>query len=420
MEIVNTLAAAKRRPPPLRRLPKAMAGGALALVTSAGLIWFMGRGPHGQAQARPDDSSEAVVAVSRIERADLAREITIQAEFRPMQEIDLHAKVAGYLQKILVDIGDHVEAGQLIAVLENPELQADFECAQARVKRSQAEVKRAEAAYHETHLAFTRLSSVNQDQPNLIAEQEIDTALAKDIAAASTLAAASQQVQVAQSEAEKFGTLLRYSRITAPFAGVITKRFADPGALIQAGISSSTQAMPLVRLSENARLRLVFPVSVSYVSYVKAGDPVEIEVESLQRSLRGVVARFSRSVDTATRTMNTEVDVQNPDLSLIPGAYATVRLTLDRRQNVLAAPVQAVSQKSPPTVLVVSQDGVIEERQVTLGMETPQKVELLSGVRENELVLIGSRALVKLGQKVIAKPVVIDLSTPSPDKVPKV
>src|SRR5262249_11127974 len=153
------------------------------------------------------------------------------------------------------------------------------------------------------HLSYSRLLAVDKSRPNLIAQQELDTALAKDRTAESGLAAAKDQVEVSRAELNKLKTMLKYCRITAPFSGTITKRYANPGALIQAGVSSSTQALPLVRLSQNDRLRLAFPVSVSSVSKVKVGDPVEIHIESLQRNMAGEIARFTRKVESATRTM---------------------------------------------------------------------------------------------------------------------
>ena len=343
------------------------------------------------------------VAVAKVTREDLAQELVVDAEFRPYEEIDLHAKVAGYLEKINVDIGDRVEAGQLLAVIEVPELADEIARAGAQLKHSEQEVKRAQAAYDEAHGAYTRLVAVEKSQPNLIAQQDLDTSQGKDLAAESTLAGAKDQVEVARSELNKLKTMLKYSHITAPFPGVITKRYADPGALIQAGISSSTQAMPLVRLSQNDRLRLAFPVSVSFVSKVKVGDPVEIHVDSMHKVFAGTVARSTRKVETATRTMEVEVDVANTDLELIPGMYASVALRLDRRDKSLVVPVEAVSRQKSATVFVVNSENKIEERTVKLGLETPHKLEVLAGLRENDLVMIGSRTQVKPGQQVEPK-----------------
>ncbi len=328
-----------------------------------------------------------------VTRQDLAKELSVQAEFRPYQEIELHAKVAGYLQQIGVDIGDRVRAGDAIATLEVPELKEDL-------ARGEALAQRAAANYKEAHVNYTRLLNVNHTQSNLVAQSDLDAAEARD-------AAATAAVAEAKSELEKYRTLEAYTRITAPFDGVITKRFADPGALIQAGTSSSTQAMPLVRLSQIDRLRLDFPVSITYAAAIAVGDPIEIVLGD-NRRLPGTVARISHRITTETRTMMAEIDVPNPDLKLIAGMYVTVGLKLDRRVHTLAVPVEAVSGTKQPTVYVINGNHQIEERPVQLGIETPTKYEVLSGVREGELVMIGNRAQVHIGQKVTTK--LVDLA----------
>lgn len=345
------------------------------------------------------------IAVSKVTREDLNEELVCNAELRPYQEIDLHAKVAGYLENISVDIGDRVQAGQLLATIEVPELADDIQRAKAALERNEQEVARAQAAYEEAHLVYTRLAAVDKAQPNLIAQQELDAGIEKDRTAASALAAAKAEVDVSRAEIAKLQTMLKYSQIVAPFSGIITRRYADPGALIQAGISSSTQTLPLVRLSQNNRLRLDIPVSVSYVSRIDLGGPVEIHVDSCAKSLTGKIARSTRKVDTATRTMDVEVDVPNEDLKLIPGMYASVAVRLDHRDKVLAVPVEAVSRQATATVFVVNKNNIIEERVVSLGLETPHKLEVLSGLSENELVMIGNRTQVKPGQLVEPKPV---------------
>jgi RND family efflux transporter MFP subunit len=334
------------------------------------------------------------VAVARVTREDLTQELVCDAELRPYQEIDLHAKVAGYLQTIKVDIGDRVKAGQLLATLEVPELLDELHNAMATEQK-------AEADYTNAHRIYGRLAAVNKQHPNLVAQQELDTADAKDRTTAASIAAS-------KADVAKYNTLEDYTRITAPFDGVITKRYADPGALIQAGTASSTQTLPLVRLSQNDRLRLDIPVSVSYVSRVKVGDPVEIRVDSYGTTLTGTIARSTRKVETATRTMEVEVDVPNADLRLIPGMYASVVLRLEHREKALVVPVEAVSRQKSCTVFVVDKEGKIEERTISLGLETPRKIEVLAGLNENDLVMIGSRTQVKPGQKVEPKLIAVN------------
>jgi RND family efflux transporter MFP subunit len=325
------------------------------------------------------------VAVVKVDREDLYKEITIPAEFRPYNEVELHAKVSGYVKQINVDIGDKVEPGELLAVLEIPELQDELDHAYATQQRAAAD-------YKDAHLAYTRLLEVNKTHPNLIAQQDLDTAEAKDATAQGSLAGAKSDVQ-------KYRTLVSYTRITAPFGGIVTKRYADPGALIQAG-TSSQQAMPLVRVSDTNLLRLDFPVSVDYVRGIRLGAPAAVIVDSLgKRAFDGKIARFSGEIDDSTRTMIVEMEVPNPTLELIPGMYATVEIKVDQREHVLAIPVEAVSSGSQ-SVLVVNAANKVEERSVKFGIETPSKYEVVTGLQEGDLVMLGNAAQVPPGQRV--------------------
>jgi RND family efflux transporter MFP subunit len=332
-----------------------------------------------------------MAAVASVEREDLCREVEIPAEFRPYVEVELHAKVSGYLQRINVDFGDRVKAGQLLAVLEVPELKDELDAAMAAEKR-------AEADYRDAHLIYQRVRGVNQEHPNLVAQQDIDNAEAKD----SVTAAA---VSAAKADVEKYQTLFGYTQITAPFEGVITRRYADPGALIQAGTASG-QAKPVVRVSDNYHLRLDFPVSVEYVKYIKDGDRVEARVDSLGGKMySGVITRFTHEVNEDTRTMTTEIEVANPNLELTPGMYAAVVLKIQRRPDALAVPIEAVSSGSKPSVYLINGNNEIEERAVRLGMETATRYEILSGLKEGDKVVIGSRSEFHAGEKVEPKPV---------------
>ncbi len=377
------------------------------MMTAAGaLLWNL-----------PARAETPVVAAARVERGEVAREVSFEAEMRPFQEVELHAKVTGYLQKLTVDAGDEVKEGQVIATLEVPELMMEIEHAEATQRRSKAEIDRAEASFEEVHQVYNRLLATDKAQPHLIAQQDIDAAKARDRSAQAAIDSAKEQANVADADVKKLKATLEYSRITVPFTGVITKRYADPGALIQAG--TSTGAMPVVRLSENDKLRLVFPVSLSYVSQVKVGDPVEIRVPSLNRVLKGTVARFSRKVETATRTMDTEVDVPNKDLSLIPGIYATAVLKADSKGGVLLAPVEGVLRdKNESSVYVINKDHKIEARKVVLGRETPTRLEIREGVTENEMILVGDRTRVQPGQLVEPK-LVEPAVTAEESKAPK-
>lgn len=336
-----------------------------------------------------DASAGTVVAVTAVKREDLAKEITAPGEFRPYTEVNVYAKVAGYVSRIDVDVGDQLTRGQQIALLEVPEIKDDLDHALATYQRNEAD-------YKDAHLAYTRLLAANGEHPSLIAQQDLDSGEAKDAAAAGTLAAA-------KADVEKYRTLNDYTRITAPFGGVITKRYADPGALIQAGTTSNTQAMPLVRISDNRRLRLDFPVSVDYVARIRPNSPVTVRVESLGgRTFAGTIARFTHRIDESTRTMMAEVDVANDALDLVPGMYATVTLAIDQHPKVLAVPVEAVPSGAK-TVFVVNSDQRLEERPIKLGLETATKYEVLAGLNEGDRVVVGNSAQLQAGQQVEAK-----------------
>jgi RND family efflux transporter MFP subunit len=234
--------------------------------------------------------------------------------------------------------------------------------------------------------------------------------------AKSHIIACEQHIRVAQAEQARFTTVYKYSVITAPFAGVVTKRYANIGSLIQAGTASQTQAMPVIRLSENGLLRLALPVPESAVPQIHLGETVTVKVSALNRSFPGRVARFEDRVDQSTRTMKTEVDVPNPTLLLVPGMYAEVDLTTEQRKNVLSVPMEAVEGSgASASVYVVQPSGAIQIVPVRLGIENAQRIEVRAGdLREGDDVVVGSRAGLKAGGKV--QPKVITLAADSAPK----
>ena len=167
---------------------------------------------------------------------------------------------------------------------------------------------------------------------------------------------------------------------------------------MQAGTSSSTQAMPLARLSQDDLFRLVIPVPESYVKYIRIGDPVQVRVPSLDKVVPGKVARFSVDVTADTRTMHTEVDVLNPAHVLMPGLYAEAILTLERKNSALVVPLQAVNQAGgQATIFLVDPNSTLQERKITLGLETATDAEVLSGLNEGDRVVVSDRSALKAG-----------------------
>jgi RND family efflux transporter MFP subunit len=349
-----------------RRL--ALAG--LAAVSLASTLVLSGCG------AGAGNAEVHTVAVARTERTRLSNSMTLQGEFYPFQDVMIHAKVSGYVNPIRVDIGDRVKAGELLATLEVPELKDQLEGADASARR-------AEAEHAIAHLNYQRLVDVNKSQPNLVAQQDLDDANAKDSATEAAQA-------TANAEADRFKTLSDYTRVLAPFDGVITKRFVDNGTLVEAGTSSNTG--PVVELAQSDMLRLRFPVPEAETPLVHVGGDVGVAVDALHRVFTGKIARDSWDIDRSTRTMIVEVEVPNPEGAFKAGMYASVTLSVRDAEGVLAVPLQALSAGDAPTVLVVGKDDRIEERGVVVGMRTASLAEIRSGLSEGDLVVIGDRS----------------------------
>ena len=354
--------------------------------------------------------------ITLVWRGEISNTLSIAGEFLPYQEVELHAKVAGYIRKINVDIGDRVRSGQVLALLEVPELTAQVQGADAGVRHSQDEIFRAqnevardEADHAALHAAALRLKQAAESRPGLIAAQELENAQAKDRAseaqveaAKSALSAARQQLDVAKANHSQVSAMSDYSRIIAPFDGVVTWRYADTGALVQAGTSSNS-AQPVVKIAQVNTLRLRIPVPESVASSVHSGALADIAVQATGEHFTGAVTRSTGALDRATRTEQVEIDVPNQKLRLAPGMFANVVLGMQKHSDALMIPVQALSRADSPTVLVVGNDNRVETRAVRTGLEDANSVEIVSGLKEGERVIVANLGSYQAGELVDPK-----------------
>ena len=370
------------------------------------------------------EAPEAVpVGVTRAIRIPLERQLTLSSELVPFQEIDVYAKESGYVKDLNVDYGTHVAKGQLLAVLEIPELEAQLQQDQAAIKNmaeqvthAGKELNRVEAQHQVAHLQYDRLKTVADSKPGLVAQQEVDDWQGKDLAleaqvegSKSALESAQSELAQAQARLKHDQVLYDYSRITAPFAGVVTERYANLGTLMQAGTSSSTQALPLVKLSQDDLFRLVIPVPETDAAHIRVGDPISVRITALNKTFPGKVTRFSVDVKSETRTMHTEVDVPNPKHELIEGMYAEATLQLEHKNAALAVPLEAVDHVGDRTsVMVVNPANRIDERTVTLGMQNASYAEVQTGLRDGEQVVVSDRGALKPGE--LVRPKTVDLT----------
>ncbi len=231
--------------------------------------------------------------------------------------------------------------------------------------------------------------------------------MAKDQAAAaqvdaakSGLSATEQQLGVSQADQLHYSSLADYSRITAPFNGVVTWRYADTGALIQAGTSNSG-SMPVVKLAETDVLRLRLPVPESLAPFVHVGDTAQIQVQALNRTFSGKVTRDTAALDPSTRTLQVEIDVPNPKSQLEPGMYAQVTLDIERVGDALVVPIQAIDQSGgQPAVMLVDSSNHVQRRVVQVGITTSNRTEILSGLQAGDKVIATNLSSYRAGELV--------------------
>jgi RND family efflux transporter MFP subunit len=401
-------------PSPVRWLP----------IASLLLLGAVSIGCHRSQSSAPISLPVAPVVLP--ERASLSTKLEVAGELLPYQEVELHAMVSGYIRNISVDIGDRVRKGQVLATLEIPELVAQVEGAQSGVLRSQQDVLSAKSAvlreqadHTALHAAYQRLKQAAADRPGLIAQQELDDAQAKDSssaaqvdAAKANLSAMQQALGAAQANHRRYTSLADYAQITAPYSGVVTWRYADTGALVQAGTSSAS-AQPVVKLAETDILRLRLPVPAALAAYVHIGDPAQIRIESTGEELTGKVARTTGELDTATRTLQVEIDLDNADNKIDPGMYADVTLNVQRSGMGLTIPVEAVDTSgAQPAAFVVNAQGRIEKRVLRLGVQGPSRVEVLSGLNDGDQVVAANLSSFTAGEAVRAQQVVLPEEKP--------
>ncbi len=319
----------------------------------------------------PAASPAAPVNVQLIHprRGEITRSVTLPGNVAAWQQATLYAKVGGYLKTIAVDKGDEVKAGDLLADIEVPELLAD-------IAKTRAEVEVSDIDYR-------RVKEAQKKAPELVVPQTVDDALGR--------------LKVAKASLERDQTLLGFTKITAPFAGIITRRFVDPGAFIPAAtFGSAAQNAAMVTLTDFSVVRVYVAVPEPEVPFVRKDTPVQIGFQELPgKTFPGGVTRFEYVLDSATRTMITEIDLPNPQRELRPGMYAIVKIGAERHTDALLTPAEAVLvEKAGKSVFVVNADRKVRKKPIKAGFEDGVSVEILDGlIAEQPVVLLGKLVL---------------------------
>jgi membrane fusion protein (multidrug efflux system) len=328
-----------------------------------------------------------IVPVVSPQRGATIRSITLPGDLVGLYESTLYSKVTGYLSRISVDKGDWVTQGQVLAQIEVPELQQRYE--------------RARADLQVQRLTYQRLDQVWKSDPRLVAREDVDIAQGKYLAG--------------KAQVDGLRALVGYTRIIAPYSGVITGRFVDPGALINAGGTQSAAgpaegsshpggaATPVLSIARIDLMRIYVYAPQGVVGLIKRGMPATLTLrDGTGRSYSGAVTRFASSLDLSTRTMLTEIDIPNPHHELYPGMYANVTLELERHRNAIKLPASAVAGAMGHTYVLLVRDGVLARVPVDTGINDGQYVEITSGLTGAEQVVASVNPALSPGEQVVA------------------
>jgi membrane fusion protein (multidrug efflux system) len=314
------------------------------------------------------------VRVVRPHEGAVGRTVTLPGNVLAYQQATLYAKVAGYLKTITVDKGDHVKQGDVLADIEVPELIAD----RAKFK----------ADLEVMEIDYRRNVEARKKAPELVVAQTVDNAKGK--------------YDIARAELERIDTLLGYAKITAPFSGVITKRFVDPGAFIPAATSgSAAETAAIVTIADFDTVRVQVALPEQEAPFIKDGLAVTVTIPELPgRKFDATITRYAHCIDPATRTMLIESEISNSSGDLVPGMYALVSIEVERHENTLVIPADAlVTEKTKTSVFALDQNKA-KKVPVKVGFNDGASVEILDGIKPDQSVILIDKLILNDGQPV--------------------
>ncbi len=341
--------------------------------------------------AEPSATGALPVQAMKPQRRDIAFTITLPGNISPWYQATLYAKVPGYLKWIGSDKGDSVKKGQLLAVIDAPEVEQQY--------------RQAEAEHAIKQITYERLHSVWTENPDVIAKQDVDVAAAA--------------AEGAKHLMDNRRAMLDYTKVYAPFSGVITARFADPGALIQSAAISATQAVPLYTIMDLETVRVYVSVPQEVALLAKPGVLVVLTTKEMQaKEFKGSITRTTEALDPATRTLLVEIDMPNKERQLQPGTYVSATLYLREHPNALIIPPAAIVTGNSGTgksVFVVKQS---KARLVPIKTDIDDGVwvEVVNGLTGNEDIVVVGKAGLADGQPVQASPYNLPAGKPSSQK----
>jgi RND family efflux transporter MFP subunit len=337
------------------------------VVLLGAALWGCGK-TDGSLQAA-SAGSVLPVRVTKPIRQEVVRRVVLPATVRADLEVTLYAKVTGYLKEITKDRGDKVKTGELVALLEIPEMIS--------------EVAHAKASFDLEDATFRRLEAIRKVEKTAVTDQDLDLARAKR--------------DMAKAALKKLETMQAYTEIRAPFAGTVTERFVDPGAFIQQG--------KIVSMVDTSKVRVLVDVPESEVRFATVGTETEVQFDALPGKVyKAAISRTADSLDAIMRTMKIEVDVKNPDGSIYPGMFARAAFGVDRHPEALVIPSSAVSFQQDRAVVYVEVSGLAKKTPVTLGADVGPYFEVLNGLSGGESVILPEGKTLSDGIRVRPEP----------------
>jgi RND family efflux transporter MFP subunit len=359
----------------------------IKLHTERGLV----RDTEASASTRP--TVDVVVVHNRA----AAGSLTLPGETAAWYQSTIYARVSGYVSKWYVDIGDHVKAGELLATIDTPELDAELAAARAKLQVAQAQVKvkQADAAF-----AASTYERWRDSPKGVVSDQEREDKKAGAVSAAAQLEAAHAQVNLNQADVDRLSAFEQFKRVTAPYAGTIIERRVDIGNLVTAGSSVSTTS--LYRMAQDDPIRVFVEVPQSAVpDLMKVGVPAQISTNDASgQPITGAITRTSDAVNPQARTFRVEVDIPNADRRLVPGLYVQVAFQLQNGSTSQVPAAALVFQAGGPKVAVVDSDGTVHFRAVTIARDDGDRVELSSGVSDDDQLVLNISNQIVDGEKV--------------------
>jgi RND family efflux transporter MFP subunit len=353
--------------------------------------------PTGASENPSAVSTELTKVVSR----QLAKTTNIPGELGPFQAVDLHAKVTGFVESVTVDRGSRVRAGDVLAVLVAPELEARRAEAEARIATAEAERSQAEATLAASESTYSKLQEASKT-PGVVAGNDVVVAEKTVEANRARVEALQKSVASVQAALRAVEETVAYLRVSAPFDGVISARHAHPGSLV--GPEGSGR-MPLFRIEQIHRLRLVAPVPEAYTQSIRKGVRVNFTVPAHPgQTFSGVVARPAYSVDSQTRTMPVELDVDNSSGKLAPGMYAEIAWPISRASESLFVPSTAIKATTERMFVVRVRDGKAEWVDVRRGATEDQLVEVFGELQAGDTIVLRATDEIRPGRAIQAVP----------------